>query len=143
MIARSRRRSAVRVPSFEAAEHSAAAHMRSLGYRDARVTQRGSDGGIDVIASQAVAQVKWHMTPVGRPDIQKLYGARGTRHHLDMLFFAAVGFSAQAIQCADELGVALLASYINSPRMLVIHFGFERSLTADQIVAFAKATRLL
>ncbi|MEV4129307.1 protein kinase [Nocardia sp. NPDC049707] len=44
-----------------------------------------------------------------------------------------------------ELGVnnATQATYINSPRMLVIHFGFERRLTADQIVAFAKATGLL
>ncbi|WP_308103071.1 MULTISPECIES: hypothetical protein [unclassified Nocardia] len=35
------------------------------------------------------------------------------------------------------------ARYINSPRMLVIDFGFERSLTAEQMVAFAKATGLL
>ncbi|PPJ07093.1 restriction endonuclease, partial [Nocardia cyriacigeorgica] len=95
------------IASFEAAEHMAAVQMRALGFQDARVTNRGPDGGIDVIAAGAVAQVKWHSNPVGRPDVQRLYGARGTRHKLGMLFFAAIGYTANAIAYADEVGIAL------------------------------------
>ncbi|WP_249645573.1 restriction endonuclease [Nocardia sputi] len=95
------------VPSFEAAENSAAQHMRALGFPDAKVTPRGADGGIDVTSSRAIAQVKWHISPTGRPDVQKLYGARGRRHHLEMLFFSASGYTAQAVECANELKVAL------------------------------------
>lgn len=95
------------VPSFEAAEKLAAQHMRTLGFPDAKVTPRGADGGIDVTSSRAIAQVKWHSAPTGRPDIQKLYGARGRRHHLKMLFFSASGYTARAVECADELEVAL------------------------------------
>ncbi|WP_181724509.1 restriction endonuclease [Nocardia gipuzkoensis] len=58
------------VPSFEAAENSAAQHMRALGFPDAKVTPRGADGGIDGTSSRAIAQVKWHTAPTGRPDVQ-------------------------------------------------------------------------
>lgn len=95
------------VSSFEAAENSAAQHMRALGYSDAKVTPRGTDGGIDGVSSKAIAQVKWHIAPTGRPDVQKLYGARGRRHDLEMLFFSASGYTAQAVVCANELEVAL------------------------------------
>lgn len=95
------------IASFEAAEYAAALHMHALGFLDARVTNRGPDGGIDVIASGAVAQVKWHINPVGRPDVQRLYGARGNRHNLRMLFFAAIDYTASAVAYADEVGIAL------------------------------------
>ncbi|MEV0297075.1 restriction endonuclease [Nocardia sp. NPDC050710] len=95
------------IPSFEAAENAAAQHMRALGFPDAKVTPRGADGGIDVTSSRALAQVKWHTTPTGRPDIQKIYGARGRRHHLEMLFFSATGYTTQAVAYANEVEVAL------------------------------------
>ncbi|MBF6095033.1 restriction endonuclease [Nocardia cyriacigeorgica] len=95
------------IATFEAAEQAAAVKMRALGFHDARITNRGPDGGIDVIASGAVAQVKWHINPVGRPDVQRLYGARGNRHDLGMLFFAAIKYTAGAIAYADEVGIAL------------------------------------
>ena len=35
--------------------------MRQIGFADAKRTSSGADGGIDVIAAGAVAQVKTHM----------------------------------------------------------------------------------
>jgi hypothetical protein len=49
------------------AESAAAAFMRRIGFADAKLTSSGSDGGIDVKATGAVAQVKMQWTPVGRP----------------------------------------------------------------------------
>lgn len=89
------------------AEMNAAGWMRQLGYLDARVTQRGADHGLDVVSSQAVAQVKWQTARVGRPALQNLFGARGHRNHLQMLFFSSSGYSRQAVFWANEHGVAL------------------------------------
>ncbi|MEV8195519.1 restriction endonuclease, partial [Rhodococcus pyridinivorans] len=95
------------ITSAEGAENNAAARMREMGFSDAFVTQRGPDGGIDVRAHNAVAQVKWQGALAGRPELQALYGARGIRHDQKMLFFAASGFSAGAVDYANEVGIAL------------------------------------
>ncbi|WP_433661359.1 restriction endonuclease [Nocardia sp. CA-128927] len=86
---------------------NATSQMRSLGYRDAQVTARGADSGIDVRATGAVAQVKWRTAQAGRPDLQRLFGARGMRLDLQMLFFAASGYSAHAVDYADAHDIAL------------------------------------
>ena len=49
------------------AEVAAAEFMRRIGFADAKRTPSGADGGIDVIAAGAVAQVKTHMKPIGAP----------------------------------------------------------------------------
>lgn len=90
-----------------AAEENAAKVMKKLGFTDARCTPVGPDGGIDVVARDAVAQVKWQGGQVGRGEIQGLYGARGRDYERAMLFFSASGYSRQAIDCADDLDVAL------------------------------------
>ncbi|MBE7194404.1 MAG: restriction endonuclease [Gordonia polyisoprenivorans] len=92
-----------------AAEQNAAERMRELGFTDARVTPGGADNGIDVIAANALAQVKWRGAQVPRADIQRLFGARGHRQDVALLFFAASGFSKAAVECADELGVMLFS----------------------------------
>ncbi|GAA1053938.1 restriction endonuclease [Dietzia natronolimnaea] len=90
------------------AEHIAAGIMRDhLGFKDARVTTASGDGGVDVVARQAVAQVKHWGSQVGRPAIQQLYGARGVDHAKKMVFFCSGGYSRQAIAYANEVGVAL------------------------------------
>lgn len=94
-------------PHHEVAEHHAAAHMHWLGYGDAQVTPRGSDGGIDVVSSQAIAQVKMHMKPVGAPDLQRLFGARGNLHHQAMFFYSLSGYSPKALAYANEHGTLL------------------------------------
>lgn len=89
------------------AGQNAAIRMRELGFTEARVTTRGPDGGIDVRAPEAVAQVKYWNKPVGTPDLQRLYGARANNHHQQMLFFARSGFSKGARDYADIHGIAL------------------------------------
>jgi len=89
------------------AEHMAADAMRMLGFSDAKVTPVGPDSGIDVRATGAIAQVKFRSAQTGRGDIQRLVGARGNQPTLELLFFAAAGYSAHAIEYATELDVAL------------------------------------
>jgi hypothetical protein len=89
------------------AEFNAVAKMRTLGYLDAQVCAPGADGGIDVSSERALAQVKHRGAQTGRPDIQRLYGARGDQTHLDLLFFSASGYSRHAVEYADEAGIML------------------------------------
>jgi len=95
-----------KVGSWNQAEEFAAWHMRTLGFRDARVTSPGADGGIDVIAQGAVAQVKHYETAtIGRPVVQQL---RGAAHGLPWaLFYARSGYAASAVSYADRANVAL------------------------------------
>lgn len=97
----------------EDAEQFAASQMRDMGFPDARVTGSGVDGGIDVVARRAVAQVKWMHSKVGRPDLQRLYGARGAEHSKDMLFFAELispsPYTQEAAEYADKHGIGLFA----------------------------------
>lgn len=91
---------------WQHAEAVVAAHVRSLGFADARPTPAGPDGGIDVQASEAIAQVKhYSRTKVGRPVIQQIRGAAapGTT----ALCYARSGFSSSARVFADATGVGL------------------------------------
>lgn len=88
------------------AEVNAQNLMRSWGYSDAVAGAGGADGGIDVRSKRALAQVKWKGGVTGRPDCQRLVGARGTGSE-QLFFFSANGYSAQAIEYADEVGMAL------------------------------------
>ncbi|MGW5074009.1 restriction endonuclease [Rhodococcus sp. NPDC004095] len=95
------------ITTAEAAEKNAALRMREMGFTDAKVTNAGSDGGIDVRSKRALAQVKWQGAQVGRPAVQQLYGARGSRHEVELFFFAATGYSQHAVQYADECEIKL------------------------------------
>lgn len=88
------------------AESAMAEWMRHHGFPDADVTPGGADGGIDVVANRAIAQVKTHMKSVGRPDVQRLVGAAVDRQKT-LLFFSHSGFSANASQYAEDAHVAL------------------------------------
>jgi hypothetical protein len=78
--------------------------MRRIGFADAKRTSSGRDGGIDVQATGAVAQVKMHWNPVGRPDLQRLHGAaRGEA----AFFFSLQGYGQTALQWGDSVGMAL------------------------------------
>ncbi|MEU4160581.1 restriction endonuclease [Actinoplanes sp. NPDC026670] len=90
---------------WRTAEEIACLHMRGLGFDDAETTPPGRDGGLDVTASQAVAQVKMLALPVGAPPVQQLRGTRPlTANHL---FYSTSGYTAAAVESADEIGVAL------------------------------------
>lgn len=93
------------IRTWQDAELAAVDHMRSLGFADARVTGAGADGGIDVIAQDAVAQVKYYSQPIGVGPVRELRGVADAHQHL--LFYASGGYTAAARQFADDRGVAL------------------------------------
>ncbi|MFC8615991.1 restriction endonuclease [Micromonospora purpureochromogenes] len=95
------------IDSWKAAESNAAAWMRSWGFGDARVTQGGADAGVDVRSRGALAQVKFEASQVGRPVLQRLVGARGRNVDQDLFFFSGAGFSAQAVEYANEMEIRL------------------------------------
>ncbi len=95
------------IDSWGSAESNAAAWMRFWGFRDARVTQGGADAGVDVRSRGALAQVKFEAAQVGRPVLQRLVGARGRSVNQDLFFFSGVGFSAQAVEYANEMDIRL------------------------------------
>lgn len=88
------------------AEEAAARWIRYWGVDDALVTAAGADGGKDVDAREVVAQVKAHANPIGRPDIQNLYGV-ATAEGKTPLFFSLSDYTRQASEWADQVGVAL------------------------------------
>jgi len=95
---------AIRSP--EDAEQVAAEWMRHLGFGDARCTGAGTDGGVDVRSRDAVAQVKAQLTPVGRPELQALYGVARSEGR-QPLFFSLMSYTAAALAWADDVGMAL------------------------------------
>ncbi|MGW6481989.1 restriction endonuclease [Streptomyces sp. NPDC055059] len=100
--------SPIGVATWRDAELLAVRHMRALGFLDARDTGPGSDGGIDAAATGAVAQVKMHNKPIGRPDLQRLYGAAaGRQQPQSLLFYSYRGFTSTAQTYADERGILL------------------------------------
>jgi hypothetical protein len=88
------------------AEEAAANWCRWLGFADAELTSHGSDGGVDVRGRSLVAQVKAHMVPIGRPDLQKLYGVATAERAL-AVFFSLMAYTREALQWADQVGMAL------------------------------------
>jgi outer membrane protein assembly factor BamB len=99
--------------------------MLEHGFHDAHLTMEGPDGGVDVQSTSAVAQVKAQVKPVGRPQLQQLYGiARAEDKRA--LFFGLGGYTPAAFTWADETGMCL--------------FGFD--LTGD-CVAENQAASLL
>lgn len=95
------------VMTWQDAELLAAAHMADLGFSAATVTPGGADAGLDVVAQDAAAQVKYHEGSTGRPDIQRLIGAA---HGFRTRIFYASSYTTAAIFEADRLGVALFSS---------------------------------
>lgn len=101
-----RRPEASLIRSPQDAEDAAAEWMRYWGFEDAETTERGADGGVDVRSSQAIAQVKAHMVPIGRPDLQRLHGIAVTEHKMP-LFFSLMHYTPQASEWADGVGMPL------------------------------------
>jgi hypothetical protein len=94
------------IQTFWQAERNAAAQMRALGYHDARVTRSGADGGFDVVATRALAQVKFRITRATGPDLKQFAGgARGRKEEL--WFFDHVGYTRYALEFADEHHILL------------------------------------
>jgi len=102
------------VYSWQDAEQLAADHMSALGFQGVTRTLAGSDGGIDVVAEGAAAQVKFHTNPTGSPDIQRL---RGAADAFGKRLFYATAYSSSALAAAGQLGIA---AYQYTPAGLVV-----------------------
>lgn len=88
-------------------EEVCAEFMRAHGFPTARRTPQGPDGGIDVIATNAVAQAKMYLTtPVGPKDIQALIGVQHLNGKQHALFFTwSLGYTTRAASAAKQAGV--------------------------------------
>ena len=115
----------VQITSWQAAERNAATWMRHWGYPDATVTPPGPDGGIDVTATGALAQVKFTAAHVGAPALQRLVGARGHHHDHALLFFTGTGYAKPAVDYADMMRIALF------------RYAFDGTMTAVNPAAHA------
>ena len=114
------------ITTWAEAEEFAASHLRALGFEDAVTTTSGADGGVDVRATRAVAQVKhFAESAVGSPAVQQLAGA--VAKHEVGIFYALSGFTKAAVLEADLRDVAL----------------FVYSVTGDVSPVNGTATRLL
>ncbi|MGN9765218.1 restriction endonuclease [Micromonospora sp. SD12] len=100
-----------KVEDWAAAEANAVAWMQWLGHRDARQTKRGADGGIDVIAMGAFAQVKWYGKAIGPRPLRELAGARANRPGT-LYFFVNSRYTEAALDYAGEVG---MAAFVYSP----------------------------
>ncbi|WP_158299728.1 restriction endonuclease [Glycomyces paridis] len=105
-------------PEADAAEYLAAEHMQKVGFRGAKRTTTGPDGGVDVEAPTAIAQVKHLRSPVGRPAIQQLLGAGG--RSTSRLFYSAGGYSRPALELADNEGIALFTYDLASRKVVPV-----------------------
>ena len=97
-----------RIQTWRDAETFAVSLLRAWGHPDAKVTNAGADGGVDVRGRHVLAQVKHRSAPTGRPDIQRLYGARGTGTE-DLYFFSRSRYSPQAIDYGEVHDVGLFS----------------------------------
>jgi hypothetical protein len=93
------------VIGWKEAEKIARDFMRQIGFSDARLTPPGPDGGIDVVSSEAVAQVKWHVSQIGSPELQALFGI-ASLHNKAALFFAQK-YSSEALRWGTKSKMAL------------------------------------
>lgn len=123
------------IASRQDAEHLAAEWMREHGFADARVTQRGADGGVDVLSSKALAQVKYQTNYVGRPLLQRLLGARGVAQDKHLLFFTGSSYTATARNYADTTSIALFTYELDG----TVH---PVNGAAERLVANARPQRL-
>jgi TPR repeat protein len=88
------------------AELVAAKWMVYWGYHDAKATPVGPDGGLDVIASRALAQVKYRNVKTSRTEINEFHGsAEGSGK--DELYFSLSGYTDKALERAEEKSIAL------------------------------------
>lgn len=94
------------IRSPQDAEAVAAEWLRWFGFTDAVVTQAGADGGVDVRGRSMVAQVKAHMVPVSRPDLQRLYGVARVENAVP-LFFSLMSYTREAQEWGSQVGMAL------------------------------------
>lgn len=93
--------------NWEDAEKVARDWMEYFGFSDAKCNpKKGSDGGIDIHSSKAIAQVKFHGSKTPRPELERLHSAMLITRKTG-LFFSLSGYGKPAIEFANSQGIAL------------------------------------
>lgn len=98
-----------RANTWARAELNAARLLQEWGWPDARVTPPGPDGGLDVVGTNVVAQVKTRAHDIGAPAIREFVGAAHGLPDAQKVFFSASGYTRQAVEVADRTDTALFA----------------------------------
>jgi hypothetical protein len=137
------------VGSWQEAEALAAWHMKQLGFDDAKLTPAGPDGGLDVLAQAAVAQVKHYTdSPIGAPAVQQL---RGAGISVDwVMFYALSGYTRAALDFADSANVALFTYAVDgtvnpvsaAAKHLTERAGLDESPSIDEFALQREAKKL-
>lgn len=88
------------------AEVIAARWLRWMRFPDAAATPRGRDGGIDILGTGIVAQVKTEKIKTSRPVVQQSFGI-AQLESCECAVFSLAGFTDEAISWARRAEVAL------------------------------------
>ena len=88
------------------AEHLCAEWLSHLGEENASVTRAGSDGGIDIVSSRCVAQVKNYRGSVGVVPVRELVGVASVDGRFPV-FFTSGQYTRAALQFAEDARVYL------------------------------------
>jgi Restriction endonuclease len=94
------------IRTWRDAELVAAEWMKYWGYTNVAATGLGTDGGIDVVSTEAVAQVKAETSATGRPRVQQHHGVAVSEGKI-AIFFALGGFTPEARTYAEQNGILL------------------------------------
>lgn len=92
--------------SHKGAEILVTEWMRFLGVKDAAVTRFTADGGIDVVSSTHLAQVKNYTGTVSVEEIRAFFGV-ATASKLLPWFFTSGGYTREALLFADRVEMPL------------------------------------
>jgi hypothetical protein len=106
------------------AEIFVAKYMQFYGATGVAETRFSRDGGVDVEADFFVAQVKHQEAKVGVKALRELFAVASVANK-QALFFAKVGFSKDAVEFANSVGISLF-TYL--PHLKASNFYGERYL---------------
>lgn len=90
----------------EQAEHLCAGWLSHLGEEKVQVTRATSDGGIDILSTRCVTQVKNYKGSVGVVPVRELVGVASVDGRLPV-FFTSGTYTKAAIEFAEEANVYL------------------------------------
>lgn len=90
----------------EKAEHLCARWLANLGEKDVSVTRAKSDGGVDIISSRCLAQVKNYKGSVGVAPVRELVGVASIDGRFPV-FFTSGNYTNAAKQFAEQAKVYL------------------------------------
>jgi hypothetical protein len=96
----------VLIRTWRDAELVSAEWMKYWGYTNVAATAVVTGGGIDVVSSEAVAQIKTETSATGRPKVQQHHDLAVSQGK-SAIFFALGGFTPDARAYAEQNGILL------------------------------------